>query len=403
MNFLNLRIHFKNVTLFISLNGNDYDLGSVKMEKTNKVVIIGAGPAGIGMAIALIEMGLDDILILDKGQVGESFKNWPLSTRFITPSFTTNGFGTPDINAITPHSSPAFTFKKEHISGKDYVQYLEALVQIYNLKVDQHTNVLDVSNNIDNETYKVYTDHGTIDAEYIFVATGNFSYPYKPFKHGRHYSEVEKFSDINGELAVVIGGNESGFDAALNLALSGKIVDIYTNSTSYKQEDADPSIRLSPYTHQRYEELKELGYPIRIHTEHVVKEIEYKNGQYVIQFNGVHDDVKISEEPILATGFNPVQHNRLTRILFENDGTNFMLTDDDESTINPNVFMIGDTVKHQDVILCYIYKFRTRLAVLAKLICDRESFEANEDAIEFYQSNQMFLDDYDCCDVNCSC
>ncbi len=135
----------------------------------------------------------------------------------------------------------------------------------------------------------------------------------------------------------------------------------------------------------------------------MVKEIEYRNGQYVIQFNGVHDDVKISEEPILATGFNPVQHNRLTRILFENDGTNFMLTDDDESTINPNVFMIGDTVKHQDVILCYIYKFRTRLAVLAKLICDRESFEANEDAIEFYQSNQMFLDDYDCCDVNCSC
>ncbi|WP_176746856.1 NAD(P)-binding domain-containing protein, partial [Staphylococcus sp. HMSC062C03] len=214
------------------------------MQKSNKVVIIGAGPSGIGMAIALIEMGLDDILILDKGQVGESFKNWPLSTRFITPSFTTNGFGTPDINAITPHSSPAFTFKKEHISGKEYVQYLEALVQIYNLKIDQHTNVLDVSNNIDKDTYKIYTDQGTIDAEYIFVATGNFSYPYKPFNHGRHYSEIEKFSDIYGDLAVVIGGNESGFDAAINLALSGKIVDIYTNSTSYKQEDADPSIRL---------------------------------------------------------------------------------------------------------------------------------------------------------------
>ena len=43
------------------------------MQKSNKVVIIGAGPSGIGMAIALIEMGLDDILILDKGQVGESF------------------------------------------------------------------------------------------------------------------------------------------------------------------------------------------------------------------------------------------------------------------------------------------------------------------------------------------
>ena len=56
-------------------------------------MIIGAGPSGIGMAIALIEMGLDDILILDKGQVGESFKIGHY-LRFITPSFTTNGFGT---------------------------------------------------------------------------------------------------------------------------------------------------------------------------------------------------------------------------------------------------------------------------------------------------------------------
>ena len=144
------------------------------------------------------------------------------------------------------------------------------------MKIDQHTNVLDVSNNIDKDTYKIYTDQGTIDAEYIFVATGNFSYPYKPFNHGRHYSEIEKFSDIYGDLAVVMVVMKVGLITTINLALSGKIVDIYTNSTSYKQEDLDPSIRLSPYTHQRYEELKELGYPIRIHTEHVVKEIEYK-------------------------------------------------------------------------------------------------------------------------------
>ena len=48
----------------------------------------------------------------------------------------------------------------------------------------------------------------------------------------------------------------------------------------------------------------------------MVKEIEYKNGQYVIQFNGVRR-CENSEEPILATGFNPVQHNRLTRILLK--------------------------------------------------------------------------------------
>lgn len=52
------------------------------MQKSNKVVIIGAGPSGIGMAIALIEMGLDDILILDKGQVGESFKKLAIINSF---------------------------------------------------------------------------------------------------------------------------------------------------------------------------------------------------------------------------------------------------------------------------------------------------------------------------------
>ena len=41
------------------------------------------------------------------GRVGESFLRWPAETRFISPSFTGNFFGAPDLNAITPDSSPA--------------------------------------------------------------------------------------------------------------------------------------------------------------------------------------------------------------------------------------------------------------------------------------------------------
>lgn len=81
-----------------------------------EIVIIGAGAAGIGFGTALHLLGMDNFVILERGEVGESFLNWPEETRFITPSFTTNGFGFPDLNAVVPNTSPAFTFGKEHLS-----------------------------------------------------------------------------------------------------------------------------------------------------------------------------------------------------------------------------------------------------------------------------------------------
>lgn len=105
------------------------------------VIIIGAGPSGIGTAIALQEMGLKNICILESFSIGESFKRWPKETMFITPSFTSNAFMMPDLNAITPLTSPALQFKKERISGPDYADYLGALVESYQIPVQEGVSV----------------------------------------------------------------------------------------------------------------------------------------------------------------------------------------------------------------------------------------------------------------------
>jgi len=99
-----------------------------------RIAIIGAGAAGVGMSIALQQLGLDneDMVVLDKGKIGQSFLNWPKSTRTITPSFTTNGFGMPDINAVSTETSPAFTFNEEHISGETYADYLKTVAEYMN-------------------------------------------------------------------------------------------------------------------------------------------------------------------------------------------------------------------------------------------------------------------------------
>ena len=62
------------------------------MSQHHSIIIVGAGAAGIGMAITLQDFNLSDVLILEKNSIGHSFKQWPKSTRTITPSFTTNGF-----------------------------------------------------------------------------------------------------------------------------------------------------------------------------------------------------------------------------------------------------------------------------------------------------------------------
>ena len=55
------------------------------------VVVVGAGAAGIGTGVALSRLDLE-ILILERDEIGASFRRWPDEMRFITPSFPSNSF-----------------------------------------------------------------------------------------------------------------------------------------------------------------------------------------------------------------------------------------------------------------------------------------------------------------------
>ncbi len=55
--------------------------------------------------------------------------------RFISPSFPSNAFGLPDLNAISYDSSPGFTLKREHPSGLEYTAYLDRSAEVFGLSV----------------------------------------------------------------------------------------------------------------------------------------------------------------------------------------------------------------------------------------------------------------------------
>ena len=81
-------------------------------------LVIGAGAAGVGAAIALIHAGIGNFAVVDRGEVGASFAAWPAETRFITPSFPTNSIGMVDINSIAPGASPGYSLRLEHPTGQ---------------------------------------------------------------------------------------------------------------------------------------------------------------------------------------------------------------------------------------------------------------------------------------------
>ena len=75
-------------------------------------IVVGAGPAGVGVGVALSHLDLD-VLLLERDAVGASLRSWPEEMRFITPSFPSNGFDLPDLNAIVPETSPAVAVDRD--------------------------------------------------------------------------------------------------------------------------------------------------------------------------------------------------------------------------------------------------------------------------------------------------
>ena len=371
------------------------------MRKKYDVIIIGAGPSGIGTAIALKEMGVKNVVILERYSVGESFKRWPKETSFITPSFASNSFLMPDLNAITPLSSPALQFKKERINGTEYADYLHSLVEHYKLAIHKGVDVASVAKEA--SFFLVHTNIGTYNGKYVVWAAGEFQYPHTDLFLGSelcvHTSTIDSYQNITGKDVVIIGGYESGADAAINLSRLGKKSLVLDAKDRLGEDNDDPSIALSPYTQERLREemKKEL---IQIRTNITVVKVSQDSKNYIVTLQS-GESLQTKSKPLLATGF------KTSTVVIENlfertDNGDVLLTDKDELTQTSNIFLVGPMVHHADIIFCFIYKNRMRFAVVAAEIASRLGFDPS-DTIAEYKKYNMYLEDCNDCAGSCNC
>lgn len=366
----------------------------------NDVLIIGGGAAGVGVATVLKRMNIDCV-ILEKDQIGSTFKKWPKETQFISPSFTGNFFKMPDLNAITPETSPAFNLLTEHPTGEEYQVYLKSIAEHYELSIELGVTVESVQKTKNH--FVLNTNKGLYHTTFLIWAAGEYQYPRKnTFKGAElctHYSEIKSFEAIKSKDRIVIGAYESGCDAAINLSRAGTKVTLLDDANNFEFVDSDSSYSLSPFTRDR---LNEEDMIFDYQPDSGVKEVNLENGVYCVK---TQSDKLFSSKfkPINCTGFT--SSLSLVESLFEiNDGYP-LLNNFDESTKTKNLFLVGPQVKHQNALFCFIYKYRQRFAIVAERIARRKKINTSEinDILKNYKDINFYLKDLSCCDEDCVC
>ena len=374
--------------------------------KQTRVLIVGAGPAGLGVSLALKKAGVTEQIVLDAREVGAAFRSWTRGMALLTPSFFSNSFGLTDLNSIDPDTSPADFLNTQHPDGPSYANYLEAIVQHFQLPVETGVKVTSVTKTSSN--FSVETSQGLITTDFIVWAAGQFFHPrdrdFPGSQHALHNSAIKDWQELEGDSFTIIGGYESGVDAALNLINHGKKVRLISRGEPWASDHPDPSRSLSPRTLDRLREIlktPQKAESIEFVKNTTIKSIESSSGFWTLRDQ---DDIPIATttRPILANGF----HSGLDLVsdLFDYDENSLpVFTEEaDESSITRGLFYSGPSLVHRNALFCFIYKFRARFGVIAAEIARRLDLPNIEENLQSYAKAGFMNTDLDCC-TNCEC
>jgi putative flavoprotein involved in K+ transport len=380
----------------------DHASASCSLTNDFDVVIVGAGAAGVGCAILLQELDIQRFCLLERETIGASFRKWPEEMRLITPSFPSNQFGLLDLNAVALNTSPAYSLKKEHLSGAEYAQYLQGLVEWHALPVVQGVDVFSLQPSSRGDGFLLHTSSGEVRTRFVIWAAGEFSYPRLNEIEGAHAclhtSQVRSWRALEGEAFLIIGGYESGIDAAVHLIAQGKTVVVLGRSVRWESDESDPSISLSPYTQERLAGALTSG-RLYLMGDTEVRRVSPIGEGYLVEIAQGKPYVSLTP-PLLATGFRG-SLELIHRHVAWDETHHVLLTEEDESTVIPGLFVAGSQLRHDTMLFCFIYKFRQRFAVVVNAIAQRLGVDTS--LLERYRQHQMFLDDLSCCRDECSC
>lgn len=193
------------------------------------VAVIGAGPIGLEMTVALKKAGIDYILF-DKGQVGQTITWFPRLMKF---------FSSPERIAIAGVPIPRTDESK--CSREEFLAYLRSVALQFDLKINTYENVTSVIR--EDDDFLIHTDKRGEKHDYraksVIIANGStdtprlLDIPGEQLPHVTHYfEEPHKYFK---QRVLVVGGRNSAVEAALRCYHCGADVIL-----SHRRSEFDP-------------------------------------------------------------------------------------------------------------------------------------------------------------------
>lgn len=200
---------------------------------THDCIIIGAGPAGIALALRLQRLGID-VVLLEQGDIGETWRRLSADVELLSPWWTNS------LELRDAFRHPPFA----RISAPDYHRYLQERVSAAGLAVRSQCRV-DSVDRTPSGHFTLTTSNGQVHATTVVAATGYFAAPHRPEPELKtdgsvpisHYADVStsRLADLAvhhlGTLRVlVIGGRVTAGQAMVALHGAGARVALSVRS-----------------------------------------------------------------------------------------------------------------------------------------------------------------------------
>ena len=146
----------------------------------------------------------------------------------------------------------------------------------------------------------------------------------------RHTATVGNYASLEGDDFLIIGGYESGIDAAYHLSKLNKKVSVFDMNNPWDSTTSDPSVSLSVFSFERMRS-PNFHKKTELFPGTQVNSVTLDNGVYELETEDgrrFHSEV----QPLLAGGFSG-SHNFVSHLFEQREDSFPLLSECDESTV----------------------------------------------------------------------